>query len=89
MDTPIPSAEQSTQLIELVPRIAKIETLQASQNIEISELRQRSVAVLQRWYTLNVLGVGEQLAEVEGRVEGLEQKLRRVALSRRADEHNI
>lgn len=86
MDVPVPSAEVSAQLIELQPRIAKIEALQTVQNADIAELRERSAAVVQRWYTRDVLGAGDGWAEVEKKVVGVEQRIRRVALARRMDE---
>ncbi|KAL2076197.1 hypothetical protein VTL71DRAFT_1140 [Oculimacula yallundae] len=89
MDVPIPPAELSTQLIDLQPRIAKVEALQAAQNADIAELRERSAAVVQKWYMSDILGVGEQWAEVEGRVEKAEQRLRRVMLARRTDDAMI
>ncbi|KAH7342232.1 hypothetical protein BKA65DRAFT_503697 [Rhexocercosporidium sp. MPI-PUGE-AT-0058] len=86
MDVPIPPAELSTQLIDLQPRIAKLEALQAAQNKDIAELRERSAAVLQKWYVSDVLGAGEAWADVEGRVERIEQRVRRVELLRRKDD---
>ena len=65
MDVPVPPAELSTQLIDLQPRIAKVEALQAAQNADIAELRERSAAVIQRWYTTDILGVGDAWADVE------------------------
>ncbi|EKD12493.1 uncharacterized protein L3040_008183 [Drepanopeziza brunnea f. sp. 'multigermtubi'] len=84
-DVPIPPAELSAQLIELQPRIAKAEAVQAAQNADIAELRERTAALIQKWYTTDILRVGEKWAEVEGRVEKAEQRLRRVALAQKAD----
>jgi len=89
LDMPIPSTQQSTQLIDLVPRIAKVEAIQASQNAEISELRQRSAALLQKWYTSDVLRLGDRWAEAEGRVGQVDQKVRRSALTKRLDDDMI
>ncbi|PVH86714.1 hypothetical protein DL98DRAFT_450050 [Cadophora sp. DSE1049] len=89
MDVPVPPAELSTQLIDLQPRIAKVEALQAAQNADIAELRERSAAVIQRWYTMNILGAGDAWADVEGRVERVEQRVRRVALAKRTDDAMI
>jgi hypothetical protein len=88
-DVPIPPAELSAQLINLQPRIAKVEALQASQNADITELRERSAAVIQRWYTKDVLGAGEIWAELEGRVAVVEQKIRRAALAKRLDDNMV
>jgi len=89
LDMPIPSTQQSNQLIDLVPRIAKVEAIQASQNAEISELRQQSAALLQKWYTSDVLRLGDRWAEAEGRVGQVDQKVRRSALAKRLDDDMI
>ncbi|KAB8295851.1 hypothetical protein EYC80_008673 [Monilinia laxa] len=86
LDMPIPSAELSAQLIDLQPRIAKIEALQMSQNAELSALRQRTAAVLQRWYTVDVLRAGESWAELEERVQQVEQKVRKATLIKRLND---
>lgn len=86
---PIPPAELSTQLIDLQPRIAKVETLQAAQNTDIAELRERSAVVIQRWYTVDILRAGESWAELEGRVEQVEQKVRKTALAKRLDDDMV
>ncbi|QSZ36991.1 hypothetical protein DSL72_009083 [Monilinia vaccinii-corymbosi] len=86
LDMPIPSAESSAQLIDLQPRIAKIEALQMAQNVELSALRQRTAAVIQRWYTVDVLRTGESWAELEERVQQVEQKVRKAALIKRLDD---
>lgn len=83
---PIPSAESSAQLIDLQPRIAKIEALQMAQNADLSALRQRTAAVIQRWYTVDVLRTGESWAELEERVQQVEQKVRRATLIKRLDD---
>lgn len=89
LDVPIPPAEQSARLIELVPRIAKLEAIQAAQHADIAALRGRSAAVIQRWYTVDVLQAGDSWAELEGRVERMEQKVRRAALAKRQDEEMV
>ncbi len=89
LDVPVPPAELSAQLIDLQPRIAKVEALQAAQNADISELRERSATVIQRWYAVNILGAGESWAELEGRVEQIEQKVRRTALAKRLDDDMV
>jgi hypothetical protein len=89
LDVPIPPAELSTQLIALQPRIAKVEALQAAQKTDIAVLRERSASVIQRWYTVDVLRVGETWAELEGRVEHAEQNVRRAALAKRLDDDMV
>ncbi|KAE9365378.1 hypothetical protein N431DRAFT_387594 [Stipitochalara longipes BDJ] len=89
LDVPVPPAELSAQLIDLQPRIAKFEALQAAQNADVVELRERSAAVVQRWYTVDILRAGESWAELEGRVEQVEQKVRRTALAKRLDDDMV
>jgi hypothetical protein len=89
LDVPVPPAELSAQLIDLQPRIAKVEALQAAQNADIAQLRERSAAVIQRWYTVDILRAGESWAELEGRVEQVEQKVRRTALAKRLDDDMV
>ncbi|KAM3083901.1 hypothetical protein ACMFMG_001993 [Clarireedia jacksonii] len=86
LDVPVPSAAVSAQLIELQPRVAKVEALQAAQSADITALRQRTAAVIQRWYAVDILRTGESWAELEGRVEQVEQKIRRAALVKRLDD---
>jgi Fe2+ transport system protein B len=66
-----------------------VEALQAAQNVDIADLRERSAAVIQRWYTVDILRAGESWAELEGRVEQVEQKVRRTALAKRLDDDMI
>lgn len=86
MDVPIPAAALSAQLIELQPRLAKVETVQAAQRADIAELRAKSAALVQKWYTRDVLRAGDTWAEAEERVAKVEQRLRRVALARRTED---
>lgn len=86
LDLPTPSADLSAQLVELVPRIAQLEAVQAAQDAEIAELRARSAAVVQKWYTNDILRVGDAWADLEGRVEQGEQRIRRVTLAKKVEE---
>jgi hypothetical protein len=89
LDVPVPPANLSAQLIDLHPRIAKVEALHAAQNADMATLRERTAAVIQRWYTVDIVRAGESWAELEGRIEGVEQKVRRAALAKRLDDHMI
>lgn len=88
-DVPVPAAELSAQLIDLAPRIAKLESLQTAQDSDIAELRERSAAAIQRWYTVTILEAGESWANLESRVEQVEQKARMMALARRLDDDMV
>jgi hypothetical protein len=89
LDVPIPAVESSVQLINLVPLIGKLEAVQAAQNSEIASLRERSAAVIQRWYMLDILRTGDKWAELEWRVDNVEQKVRRATLAKRLDDDMI
>jgi hypothetical protein len=86
---PVPAAELSAQLVELVPRIAQIEAVQATQNADIADLRARSAAVIQQWYTNDILHAGDSWAGLEGRVEQAEQKVRRATLAKKEEENMV
>lgn len=88
-DVPIPDAEASAQLIKLQPRVARLELLQTEQEKELTELKKRSALILQRWYAVDVLGVGDCWAEAEGRVTAVEQTIRRVETTREKDAEMI
>lgn len=77
-DVPIPPVESSLALIALQPRINRLEQLQEEQERELSELRLRSARVLKRWYEVGVLAGGECWVEWEGRVMGVEKRVKRV-----------
>lgn len=55
-----------------------MEVLQESQVREIAALKQRSAAVLQRWYSVDILQAGECWADLEARIGSVEQAVRRV-----------
>ena len=81
-DMPIPSAESSTSLIALNPRIAKVRHLQDLQAAEIAQLRLRTAETLQRWYEIQVLAGGDCWNEWEERVGEVEKKVRREETAR-------
>lgn len=82
----MPPAELSAQLVELMPRIARVEAVQAAQDADIADLRVRSAAVIQQWYTNGILRAGESWADLEGRVEQGEQKVRRATLAKQRED---
>lgn len=50
----------------------------------MAELRARSEEVLQAWYQQGVLGVSDFVADVEGRVEMVERRVRRAEREKEA-----
>jgi hypothetical protein len=85
-DLPIPPAKLSASLIDIQPRIAKLEVLQVAQNADLAALRERSTAIIQRWYEVDILRAGESWVELQGRIAGVEQKLRRAEKAKRMEE---
>lgn len=55
-----------------------IEATQLAQEADIAELRARSESLVREWYEDRVLGYGNFVADVEGRVEKVEKTVRRV-----------
>lgn len=78
----MPDAASSAALAALIPRMKGVEALQMAQEAEIDALRARSERVLRGWYEERVLMYGEWVAEVEGRVEGVEAGVRRAGRRR-------
>ena len=79
-DLPIPSAQSSSQLIELGPRLAQAQKAQDLQATEIAELRTSTATAIQRWYELGVLGGSECWTEREGRLANMEKRVRRAEI---------
>ncbi|KAI5817764.1 hypothetical protein BZA77DRAFT_309434 [Pyronema omphalodes] len=76
-DTPIPSPALSASLVNLLPRLQRLEVLQAAQEKRIAELRARSARVLEEWYLVGVEGVNECFAEWDQRLERTEREVNR------------
>ena len=85
-DTPIPEAERSAKIIATRPQVSELEALQAAQMKTIASLKERTAAVLQRWYSVDILQSGEHWAEIEGRIDTTEQGVRRAEIARQEEE---
>ena len=85
-DLPLPPASASAALIGLHPRLTLLEERRERQAAEVSELRDRSAKLLQRWYEIGVLGRGECWQEWDERVGRVEQKVRREETRRERDQ---
>lgn len=85
-DLPIPSTHLSALLISLQPQVAKLGVVQSHQYDEILRLREKSAALMERWYYMNILPVGEAWAKLETRVRQVEQKIRRAAAIKKQTE---
>nr|OQO25034.1 hypothetical protein B0A51_07127 [Rachicladosporium sp. CCFEE 5018] len=74
----VPDAAPLTALSALQPRISKASDRQQQQAREFAELRARSAAVVEQWYAVGVLGMGEKWAEWEERLRDVEITVRRM-----------
>jgi len=76
-DTPIPDPASAAKLIELRPRIDRLQARQNEQAQEFATLRTRSAKVLEAWHETGVLGMAERWAEWEERLRDVEILVRR------------
>lgn len=88
-DTPVAPAESSVQLMEMRGRVGEVEVLQESQLRDIAVLKERTAAVLQRWYSIDIIQAGECWADVEARVEHAERIVRRATSVKEYDKDII
>lgn len=77
-DLSIPPAEASSKLVELQPRLEKVKEVQDRQLRQVTELRERSARIVERWISQGVVGSGEAWAEMEACVRELEKGVRKV-----------
>ncbi|KAK3712260.1 hypothetical protein LTR37_009122 [Vermiconidia calcicola] len=85
-DISVPDPSSAAKLIELQPRIEKVQVKQDMQSKEIAELRARSAKVVEMWYQGGVLGMGEQWAEWEERLRDAEILVRRCEAARKRED---
>lgn len=84
-DVPVPDPALSAELAALLPRMKGLEAVQLAQEAEVAALRARSEAVVRRWCEAQVVRYGGFVADVEGRVEGVERAVRRAERAREAE----
>ncbi|RMY65267.1 hypothetical protein D0862_15283 [Hortaea werneckii] len=87
--TPLPDSTPLTHLIDLQPRINKLQTKQHEQAQELADLRSRSALAVENWYTGGVMAMGERWADWEERVREVEILVRRREATRRREEEGI
>ncbi|KFA72179.1 hypothetical protein S40288_06016 [Stachybotrys chartarum IBT 40288] len=85
-DSPVPDLSESTSLIALSQRMRAVEATQLAQAAEMAELRRRSEAVVRSWYEGGVLRTSQVLADVEGRMERVERRVRRAEHAREEEQ---
>lgn len=73
-------------LLAQVERMKAIEATQLAQATEMAELRVRSEAVLRSWYEAWVLSSSQLIADVETRVEKVEQQVKRTERAQNEDD---
>ncbi|KAI9845752.1 MAG: hypothetical protein M1837_004585 [Sclerophora amabilis] len=88
-DMPIPSAEASASLVELLPRIAQLSLTQEKQAKEVAALRQRSASLLERWYDVTILSGGECWTEWDKRMLKVERAVKRAELAKDREENQL
>ncbi|GAB7357321.1 hypothetical protein MBLNU459_g8281t1 [Dothideomycetes sp. NU459] len=76
-DLPVPNASSSASLIALKPRVQNALQRQEQQQQMVSELRQRSVEAIGRWYELGIVSMGDCWSEWETRLLSAESQVRR------------
>lgn len=85
-DTAIPDPSSAAKLIELRPRLERLQATQNAQAREFAELRIRSAKAVEAWYEGGVLGMGEQWAQWEERLRDAEIAVRRREAAKKRDE---
>lgn len=85
-DTPIPDASISAKVMIIAPQVQDLAALQASQLKTIASLKERTAAVLERFYSVDILQTGEYWADVETRVDRADHAIRRAALAQKQDD---
>lgn len=88
-DLPVPEAQASAELIELLPRMEQAARAQDEQAKSVAELRMRTARALQRWYEVGLVGSEECWAEWEGRLEDVEREVRRLEVVRERREKKV
>jgi len=73
----VPDPALSAALVALVPRMEAAQAVQDAQAAEVAALRARSERIVRAWHEGGMLRASGYVAEVEGRVEKVEQDLRR------------
>ena len=85
-DTSIPDPAASTKLIELRPRLEKVQSKQREQAIQVADLRVRSAQAVETWYEGGILGMGERWADWEERLRDAEILVRRREAAKKRDD---
>lgn len=82
----VPPAEASMALVNLRPRIDRFTTIQEQQGEEFLRLQRRTAALLERWYTVFVMGAGDCWAEWHTRITRAERTIRRAEVAKEREQ---
>jgi len=82
---PVTDASSSVKMIAELPRIKAALDTAFRQEREVSELRARSAAVVERWQNVGVQGLGATLSEWEGRMTDAERSVRQAQVRRQRE----
>ncbi|KAJ8603939.1 hypothetical protein MRB53_042006 [Persea americana] len=82
----IPDSAALSKLIPLQSRIAQLEERQELQAQRVAELRARSAAVVEKWYEVGVLDMGERWADWEERLRDCEILVRRKEAAKKRED---
>lgn len=85
-DMPVPDASLSADLLSLLPRMKRIDDVQSKQECQVAELADRSAELLERWYNIGIVSMGECWSEWEARIVGSERALRQEQARRRRED---
>ncbi|KAI5357171.1 Putative dynactin subunit 3 [Septoria linicola] len=85
----IPDSAPLVRLISSEPRIERVEAKQIEQAREFAELRLRSTRLLEKWYTMGILDMGEKWADWEERLRDCEILVRRKEAAKKREEGTL
>ena len=85
-DSPVPPSEATASILSIKPRLDRAESVQDSLAADVSQLRLRSILLLQRWVKVGVQAAGHCWADWEERLLEVERTVRRAEVAQAQDE---
>jgi hypothetical protein len=71
----VPPADQSAQLVSLLPRLHHLSQEEQRMQAEVQDLRERSARCLEWWIEVGVVGMGQLWEDWEGRLTEVERNV--------------
>jgi hypothetical protein len=71
----IPVADQSAQLVSLLPRLQQLSQEEQCMQTEVQDLRERSARCLEWWVEVGVVGMSDLWEDWEGRLTEVERNV--------------